>query len=287
MYRTSRNAIRKFRALVRSFYRRGGRHTLPWRKTHNSYRILVSEIMLQQTQVSRALLFYPKFLKRFPTFSALARASRRTVLRMWQGLGYNRRAVALHRIAKTVLKEHKGKLPRDSESLERLPGIGRATAGAILAFAFNRSIPFVETNIRRAFMHHFFREGRSVTEEEILKLAGAILPKNPRPVRSGSPRGGRSRAAGRAASNGAREWYYALMDYGAWLAKETENPNRRHAQYRRQPQFTGSSRELRGKIVRYLLAHPRTTAQGLARILKEPLPRVEKILAALKREHIL
>lgn len=263
--------VRKFRALIWRHYRRAGRHALPWRVFPRSlpagrraYRIAISEIMLQQTQVARVLLFYPKFLKQFPSFRALAAAPRREVLKAWQGLGYNRRAVSLHRLAGEIVHNYKGKLPRDSALLEELPGLGAATVGAILAFAFNIPTPFVETNIRRAFLHHFFPRRSEVREKEIIALVAKTLPRNH-----------------------SREWYYALMDYGSWLAKREPNPNRRAARYRRQPKFEGSSRELRGKMVKYLITHPRTDVRGLARALKEPAPRVRQALATLKREEIL
>lgn len=270
MPRTS-HTIEKFRALVWNHYRREGRHTLPWRTFPRSlpagrraYAIVVSEVMLQQTQVARVLIFYPKFLKRFPSFHALAHAPRRAILRHWQGLGYNRRAVALHELAKKIVREYAGILPRDPSQLEKLPGLGPTTAGSIAAFAFNHPAVFVETNIRRVFIRHFFPRARRVTEQSIKDLVAHTLP----------PR--KSRA-----------WYSALMDYGTWLTTHTKNPNRRHAKYRRQPKFEGSSRELRGKIVRYFLSHPHANAHTVARALKEPTPRVRQTLTTLKREGIL
>lgn len=259
--RASPQPVQKFRTLVWNHYRREGRHALPWRHARNPYRIAVSEVMLQQTQVARVLSFYPKFITQFPSFHALAKAPRREVLRAWQGLGYNRRAVALQRLAQDIVKHHRGKLPRDRRSLEALPGLGRATAGSILAFAYDISTPFIETNIRRAFLHYFFPHARNVREEEILSLVEKTLPKKH-----------------------ARKWYYALMDYGNWLVKHTPNPNRRHARYRTQPKFAGSQRELRGKILRYLLAHPRTPSHALAKILEAPAPRVKRAYDALKKE---
>lgn len=250
--------------MVWRHYRRAGRHTLPWRRTRDPYRVVVSEVMLQQTQVVRVLKFYPRFLARFPSFRALARAPRREVLRLWQGLGYNRRAVALHRLAREVVARHRGALPRHPEALEALPGVGPATAGAIAAFAFNTAVPFIETNIRRAIIFHFFPRASRVSESAVLAVARAVLVRT-RP----------------------REWHYALMDYGAWLAARTENPNRRHEGYRRQPKFRGSSRELRGEVVRYVLAHPRATAREVARALGKPLTRVGLALAALRREGVL
>lgn len=252
---------KKFRTLVWNHYYREGRHTLPWRKTRDPYRIVVSEIMLQQTQVARVLVFYPKFLRRFPSFRILAKATRRAVLQQWQGLGYNRRAISLHRLAQEIVGKYGGKVPHDAETLNTLPGIGRATAGSIAAFAYQAAVPFVETNIRRTFIHHFFPRARKVREEAILELVRQTLPKR-----------------------GAREWYYALMDYGSWLAKRTKNPNRRHAYYHPQPKFEGSSRELRGKMVRYLLSHPHADVRTVARALKEPLPHIKKVRTMLEKE---
>lgn len=258
--RSNRN-FKKFRALVRNFYRREGRHALPWRHARTPYRVVVSELMLQQTQVNRVIAFYPRFLKRFPSFGALAKSPVREVLKTWQGLGYNRRALALKHIAEKVMTDHKGKLPRDSAALEHLPGIGHATAGAILAFAFNIPVAFAETNIRRVFIHHFFPHKRKVGEEKILKLVERTLDRtNP------------------------REWYSALMDYGSWLAKETENPNRRHAAYRRQPQFKGSSRELRGTILKLALADKKISARRIAKECSVAPAKAKSTLAALRKE---
>jgi A/G-specific adenine glycosylase len=255
--------VNEFRALVWNHYRRAGRHALPWRNTRDPYHIVVSEVMLQQTQVARVLSFYSKFIKAFPSFRALAEAPRREILRQWQGLGYNRRAVALQRLAVEIIRKNRGALPRDRAALERLPGIGPATAGSILAFAFNKPAPFLETNVRRAFIHHFFPKRRGVTERELKKLAAATLDrKNP------------------------RAWYYALMDYGSWLVKQVPNPNRRHARYRRQPKFSGSTRELRGKVLRELLGRPRLSPRALALKLREPLPRILRTLAALEKERL-
>ena len=142
--------IRAFRRRVLAYYRRHGRD-FAWRRIRNPYHILVSEIMLQQTQVSRVSKFYPKFLRRFPTISALASSPLSKILGAWQGLGYNRRALFLQKIARRVVDEHRGTVPADPAMLATLPGIGKNTAGAIAAFAFNTAAPFIETNIRRVY----------------------------------------------------------------------------------------------------------------------------------------
>jgi A/G-specific adenine glycosylase len=186
--------------------------------------------MLQQTPVKRVMSGYSRFLEAFPRVSFLARARPAEVFRQWNGLGYNRRAIAIQRCAREIAGRHKGRIPRTIEELVRLPGIGRATAGAILAFAYNIPAAFIETNVRRVFIHFFFRGRNRVSDLEILPLVEASMDaRNP------------------------REWFYALMDYGAMLGSLGENPNTRSAHYRRQPAFEGSARQLRGKILRFLL----------------------------------
>ncbi len=232
---TSKKAA-AFKSAVRHHYRLQGRHDLPWRKTRDPYAILVSEVMLQQTQVSRVEGFYGRFLEKFPDFRTLADARASDVLAAWQGLGYNRRALSLKRLAETVMGEYGGNLPSDRAALERLPGIGKGTSGSLMAFVFNKPELFIETNIRRVFIHHFFpRMRRGVTDEEIERYIQRTMD-------HAHP----------------REWYWALMDYGATLGRSAQgigsNPNRRSAHYKKQGTFRGSDRELRGRILRYLLS---------------------------------
>lgn len=160
-----REDITEFKCIVWDHYRKHGRHNLPWRKTKNPYRILVSEIMLQQTQVERVTPYYKTFLKQFLTVRSLSRAPLSSVLRAWQGLGYNRRAKMLHEAAKEIAK--RGSFPKKVTELERLPGIGPYTARAICAFAYNQNVVFVETNIRTALIHHFFRAKTSIRNGSI------------------------------------------------------------------------------------------------------------------------
>jgi len=253
-----------FQNNVWSYYKKHGRE-MPWRGARDPYKILVSEIMLQQTQVARVLVKYPQFIKAFPSFRALARAPLSKVLRVWQGMGYNRRAIALKKIAEIVVLEYKGKLPRDSKTLETLPSIGRATAGSICAFAFNSPIPFIETNIRRVFIHFFFSRRNppagGISDEMILPLVEKTIDKkNP------------------------REWYYSLMDYGAMLAKKGSNPNRKSAHYARQSKFKGSNREIRGKILKLLLNHDSLTAEKMQALLSLERKAIKKNLLTLKKE---
>ncbi len=172
---------------VLRWYRRSGRR-LPWRRTRNPYRILVSEIMLQQTQVSRVLSHYPGFLKKFPDFWRLARASTADVLRAWRGMGYNNRAVRLRSLAKTVTERHHGKLPSSIGELRSLPGIGRYTAHAVACFAFAAHAPVVDTNIARV-LSRLYPSGSDAWE-----IADRVLPKMD-----------------------AYTWNQALMDLGAGI----------------------------------------------------------------------
>jgi A/G-specific adenine glycosylase len=243
---------------------------LPWRppslklrkdKALDPYRILVSEIMLQQTQVGRVLEKYSEFVRVFPTIHAVARASFGDVLRVWSGLGYNRRALFLHRASQFVVRKYHGGLPRTVEELRKLPGVGTATASAVCAFAYNQPTVFVETNIRSVFIHHFFKKKRIVTDDEILALVVQTLDqKNP------------------------REWYYALMDYGVMLKKRYVNPSRKSVQHVRQPPFRGSHRELRGKMVKLLLARPRVSYRTAAHMLSKSPQEIREVFAQLRRE---
>ena len=253
-----------FRATIRKNYRLHGRHDMPWRKTRDPYHILISEIMLQQTQVSRVVPFYEKFIKRYPNFRALARAKTSDVLRVWQGLGYNRRALALQRLAKEVMEKYDRRLPEDFTELIALPGIGNYTAGAIRAFAFNKPEIFIETNIRRVFLHFFFPRRLNVTDALLKRCIKRTLDeKNP------------------------REWYYALMDYGTKLGGDIKNPNRRSAHYVRQTAFTGSDRQIRGRILQESLAHKKINMSALAKKMKESQTRVDRIARGLIMEGFL
>ena len=252
--------INRFNNEVQKYYHNHKRD-LPWRRTKNPYKILVSEVMLQQTQVARVQPKYRVFLKAFPNFSVLSRASIRDILQVWQGLGYNRRALALKKLSEIVMTEYRGKLPEDPELLSELPGIGKATAGAIAAFAFNRPVLFVETNIRRVFLYHFFRGKEEVPDDKIVAILKLAMDgQNP------------------------REWYYALMDYGTWLGTFPGNPNRRSAHYAKQSPFHGSNREVRGKILTLLLVRKFLTRGEIAKHLFQQQKRVRAILTHLEQE---
>jgi len=254
---------KKFHAAVYRHFKTHKRDLL-WRHTKDPYKILVSEIMLQQTQVPRVMDKYPSFVKRFPDFHALRRATVREVLHEWKGLGYNRRALLLKKTADSVAEKYGGKLPDDFEELQKLPGIGRSTAGGVCAFAFNMPVLFIETNIRRAYIHHFFQKRKKVNDEDILSLLEKTMDKK-------DP----------------RKWYSALMDYGSLLGKTTENPNRRSAHYAKQPKFDGSRRQLRGKVLSVLSGVSGMSGRGIARHLDVDIFRINEVLAMLEKEAFL
>jgi len=209
---------------------------LPWRKNISSYSIFVSEIMLQQTQVGRVLTKYPEFIQRFPDFKSLATAPLTDVLRIWQGMGYNRRAKYLYDSAKEIMSQYKGVLPNDIEKLESLPGIGPATAGSIACFAFNAPTIFIETNIRRSILLHFFEDVTEVSDLQVRTVVEECM-KHIQKSRNISP----------------REWYWALMDYGTYLKTVVDNPNKRSKHYVKQSKFEGSDRQIRGALLREYL----------------------------------
>lgn len=222
--------VGRFQAVVRDFFSHAAR-PMPWRETDDPYRILVSEFMLQQTQVARVLPKYAAFIEHYPDVRSLARASLADVLTLWQGLGYNRRGRNLLEAARYVHAHFGGAIPGDPELLQKLPGVGTYTAAAVAAFAFERPVVVLETNIRRLFIHYFRQLEDDVADRSIEPLIRATLPRE-----------------------GVREWYYALMDYGSFLGRVFANANRRSRHYTRQSAFAGSVREVRGRIVRALTA---------------------------------
>lgn len=250
-----------FRETVWAYYGAHGRHDLLWRQpdVHSQfdpYRILVSELMLQQTQVPRVIPKFAEFIARFPTITALATAPLEEVLRVWSGLGYNRRAKFLWQTAQIVVRDHHGELPRSAEALVALPGIGANTAGAILAYAFNQPVTFLETNIRTVFIHHFFHDQDQVADRALLPLVSAALDTE-------SP----------------REWYWALMDYGTHLKQTVGNRSRASKSYVKQSAFEGSRRQIRGQVLRSLGEQPRTLSELATIIPDQRLPGVVADLA--------
>ena len=257
---SSRPGILAFQQMVLSHYEQYGRD-MAWRNTTDPYPILVSEIMLQQTQVERVTTKFPEFIHAFPDFAALAAAPLGNVLTVWQGMGYNRRAIALQKCAIRVMNEYEGILPADVAILATFPGIGRATASSIAAFAFNMPVVFIETNIRRVFIHFFFTGTNTVSDADLLPLVEKALYRN-------NP----------------RIWYWALMDLGSALKKTVANPNRRSVHYTKQSPFEGSDRNIRGIIIRMLLAEPGIREKKFLGIRNDDPARIKKILSALESE---
>ena len=228
-----------FRAKVRERGRELYRD-LPWRRTRDPYEIWISEVMLQQTQVSRVDGRWQRWLARFPTVEALAAADAADVLDEWQGLGYNRRALSVHRAARAVAEAGEG-FPREAPALTALPGIGPATAAGIRAFAFDLHGVYLETNVRAVMLHELFAEREGVSDRELVPLVEATCP----------PDGG----FGRDPADDPRNWYYAMLDYGAYLKRTVPNPSRRSSAHARQSRFEGSRRQKRAALVRALLAN--------------------------------
>ena len=223
----------------------------PWRRTRDPYAVLLSEVMLQQTQVPRVVPRWEAWLEQFPTFEALAAAPLEAVLRAWQGLGYNRRAVALKRTAEEVVERFGGVLPRDEAILRSLPGIGPATASGVRAFAHDLPGVYLETNVRAVFLHELFADCDGVPDREIVPLVAAAVDE--------------------AACQGIspRDWYYALLDYGAQLKRDVPNPSRRSAHHTKQSAFEGSRRQKRARLQRAVKEAPGRDADAYALDLAE------------------
>lgn len=225
-------AIDGFKDLV---WREGREHwrELPWRNIDDPYAVLVSEVMLQQTQVKRVLKHWPRFVALFPTVDALASAETSLVLEMWQGLGYNRRALALKKTCEICSQANGGMLPATLEGLMELPGIGPATAAGVMAFAHDEPCVYLETNVRSVFLHHFFPDAQEVDDKQLIPLVRMCCP-----------------------DDDVRGWYYALLDYGAHLKATTVNPSRRSKHHKTQSEFEGSHRQKRAQVVRMVLGKP-------------------------------
>ncbi|HXH26537.1 MAG TPA: hypothetical protein VNG90_01440 [Candidatus Acidoferrum sp.] len=224
------DVIRFFQQTVWAYYATSKR-LMPWRQNPEPYWVLVSEIMLQQTQVGRVLPKFEQFIERFPTIDSLASAELAELLALWSGLGYNRRAKFLWQAARIIRDKFSGTIPQTAEELTSLPGIGPNTAGAILAYAFNEPALFIETNVRTVYLRHFFSGQVGVDDKDLLQVAKLALDRE-----------------------NSREWYWALMDYGAHLKRVAGNniSNSRH--YVRQTKFKGSHRQLRGQVLKLLLS---------------------------------
>jgi A/G-specific adenine glycosylase len=194
----------------------------------------------------------------------LAKATPAQVLATWQGLGYNRRGLFLHKSAQQIVNEFGGKLPKSVELVDSLPGIGPATAAAIVTYTYNIPTVFIETNIRRVFIHHFFEDRSDIDDKELLPIVEAAVDRdNP------------------------RDWYYALMDYGTYLAKNVENPNRKSKHYSVQSKFEGSNRQVRGALLRFFVNGGSFTYDEIVKGVQFAPERIDKALASMVKDGFL
>ncbi len=255
-----------FQHLIWAYFEASGRHDLPWRRPEatgqfDPYRVMVSELMLQQTQVPRVIPKYSEFLRLFPSLAALAKAELGEVLKAWSGLGYNRRAKYLWQAAQAIDAKFGGVFPQTTAELISLPGIGKNTAGAILAYAFNQPVLFIETNVRTVYIHHFFANQTDISDAAIAALVEQTLD-----------------------TSNPREWYWALMDYGSYLKTSTGNASKHSQTYTKQSAFHGSRRQLRGQVLKQL-TQGATSFDGLQFAIDDD--RLASVLADLLAEALI
>lgn len=255
--------IRRFRRKIYAYFG-AHRRDFSWRRTRDPYVVFLSEIMLQQTQVERVERKLAEFTAAFPDFASLAAAPLARVLRVWQGMGYNRRALYLREAAREIVRRHGGRLPDDVEALDALPGVGAATARSLAAFAFNRPVVFIETNIRSVFIHEFFPGKKKVSDAALLPLVDQALDR-------GDP----------------RRWYNALMDYGTMLKERHPNPSRRSAHYAKQSPYLSSDRRVRGIILKLVARKGSVSPEELVRTKVCDAPRLARCLGSLVKDGLL
>jgi len=249
--------IQEFQKIMWEHYKQVGRK-FAWRENITPYKVVVSEIMLQQTQTNRVIEKFDWFIKEFPDFKTLAQAPFDQVLKVWKGLGYNRRAMNLQKIAHIVVTDYKGQLPKSVEALEKFPGIGKATARSICAFAFDQPTEFIETNIRTVYIYFFLQGRTTIHDNDIMPFISATVDQN-------NP----------------REWYYALMDYGVMLKKTVGNLCKQSKHYTKQSKFEGSDRQIRGMILQALLDNKKLSPDELFNKIDRENTRIEKMLQQL------
>lgn len=260
------NDIECFQQTVRDYYAQHAR-VLPWRKLNYpeqeiAYQVLVSEFMLQQTQVPRVIEKYETWLAAYPRLSDVARADFADILAHWNGLGYNRRARFLFEACKLIQNDYIGIIPHDIKTLQSIKGIGYNTAAAIIVYAYNKPIAFIETNIRTVFIYHFFQNQEPVADSQLLPLVDSTMDKtNP------------------------REWFWALMDYGSYIKKHIDNVGKKSKHYVKQSSFKGSKRQLRGTILKLLINGEKSYKE--LRFLCENDNRLNSVLLELEKEKLL
>lgn len=247
-----------FTARVWGYYHEHAR-TMPWRDAPTFYNVLVSEMMLQQTQVSRVVPKFMAFIEQFPTVLALAKAPQADVTKQWVGLGYNRRAKYLHDASKLIVQNGQ---PDNLDNLVKLPGIGKNTAAAIMNYVYNVPTPFIETNVRTVYTNYFFAGQMNITDSQIMELVVATIDRN-------NP----------------REWFWALMDYGAHQKAEGNANLNASKHYKKQSALKGSVRQMRGWIITEL-ASADTTATAMQSKFGDDW-RYERALEALKKDGLI
>jgi A/G-specific adenine glycosylase len=230
---------REFLSELQVWYDSHQREDLPWRSPENlvPYNVIVSEIMLQQTQVARVTGYYAAWMQKYPDVYILAQATLSDVLMSWQGLGYNNRGMRLHKMAQIIVNDYNGVFPATALGLVSLPGVGDYTAAAVMAFVHNTSGIAIETNIRRVIIYEFFRDKTNISDREIAEIVLGCLP------------------ILNTVGFDVRNFYWAMMDYGSYLKSSLGyNPNKQTKAYTKQSVFTGSFREKRSKILSCLLS---------------------------------
>ena len=245
------------------------KRTMPWRNISNPYKIFVSEMMLQQTQVERVKIKYAEFIKKFPTIKSVAQADKNEVLKIWQGLGYNRRALFIKKACEEIISKHQGNFPKDFKILQTLPGIGPSTAGAICAFAYNQPVFFIETNIRAVLLHFFFKHKEKVSDTEVMNVLQKVTPN----------------------TTDSRDWYYALYDYGTFLKKALgKNKIKLHQKskhYNKQSKFEGSFRQKRAQVLKLKLSNPNIKDLEIISHLKLEPQEFEDVLISLDKDGLI
>jgi A/G-specific adenine glycosylase len=255
--------IQEFRQHIFPYYHEKARD-LPWRKTEDPYAILVSEVMLQQTQVPRVIEKYKAWIRRFPTHFDLAKADMSAILPYWTGLGYNRRALYLKQCADEIVAHYNGIFPSTPEALRKLPGIGPYTSQSICVFAYDQPHPLIETNVRTIYIHHFFADKEHVSDEMLLPLVVDTMDRdNP------------------------RKWFNALMDYGTYLKEQLPNPSRKSTGYVKQSPLKGSVREVRGWIMKQLSTKSELTLAAVQTYFGDDDPRTPKAVAGLVKDGLI
>ena len=256
-------APQAFQKFVLGYFKKNGR-SFPWRDTKDPYKILVSEVMLQQTQTERVVVKYAEFLKAFPTWKALSSATPAEVVKVWMGLGYYRRAFNLHKAAQCVCNEYGGVPPQTAEGLRDLPGVGPYTASAVAAFAFGEPAPMIETNIRSVYLYTFYPQVLAVSDKEILqKVEETLYKKDP------------------------RSWFYALMDLGVELKKHTKGINQRSKHHVKQSKFEGSQRQVRAAVLRAITEAASIRRSDISRKLSYDADKIEAAITALTSEGLI